>query len=265
VSQQLLVVRLSVNKLTLRKMTMVGETKQQNIRYDQNYQTVNPETSYTRSTTTNSVPRTNPTEQKYVTNSTPISGNRNKTTDKNINPALAGALMGGLIGVSLGALNGLLNGKKTSEGFNQTYKGVSSGFKNVGEGLNSTAKGLGEVVTSIGKGVTHTVVGGAQEAMEGVGEVTQQAANSVRDTAENINQAEADTANKVENTAESATSSLANKMDTTSDIVQYDQPASNLSVDELNDYNPDSTNLPNEEKSFEEKSLAEDDIMGTNY
>lgn len=239
---------------------MIGENRQQNIPYDQNYQTVNPETSYTRSANTTNASRTTPTEQKYATNSTPMSGNGNKITDKNINPVLAGALMGGLIGVSLGALNGLLNGKKTSEGFNHTFKGVNSGFKNVGEGLNSTAKGLGEVVTSVGKGVSHTVVGGAQEAIKGVGKVTQQAANSVQDTAENINQAVADTANNLKNTTESATSSLATKVDSTSDIVQYEQPVTNSSIEELNDYNVTSTDLPNEGKS-----LAEDDIMGSNY
>ncbi|MGL6344915.1 MAG: hypothetical protein ACRC80_37900, partial [Waterburya sp.] len=121
------------------------------------------------------------------------------------------------------------------------------------------AKGLGQVVTSLGKGVSHTVVGGAQEAIQGVGEATQQAANSVQDTAENINQAIADTANNVKDATESATSSLATKIDSTSDIVQYDQPATNPSVEELNDYNP-ATDLPNENKS-----LAEDDIMDSNY
>lgn len=257
----ILVVRLSVDNITVEKFTMISENRQPNIQYDQNYQTVNPETSYTRSASTTNASRTTPTEQKYATtNSTSMSENGNKITDKNINPALAGALMGGLIGVSLGALNGLLNGKRTSEGFNHTFKGVSSGFKNVGVGLNSTAKGLGQVVTSVGKGVSHTVVGGAQEAIKGVGEATQQAANSVQDTAENINQAVADTANNVKNATESATSSLATKIDSTSDIVQYDQPATNPNVEELNAYNSASTDLPNEEKS-----LAEDDIMGSNY
>ena len=236
---------------------MISENKQLDIQHDG---TVNPETFSTRSASTTNASKTTPTEQKYATtDSTPMSGNGNKTTDKNINPALAGALMGGLIGVSLGALNGLLNGKKTSEGFNHTSKGVSSGFKNVGVGLSSTAKGLGQVVTSIGKGVSYTVVGGAQEAIKGVGEATQQAANSVQDTAENVDRAVADTANKVKNATESGTSSSATKIDSTSDIVQYDRPATNPSVEELNDYNS-ASNLPNKEKSS-----PEDDIINSNY
>lgn len=257
----ILVVRLTVDNTVLEKYnTMISENRQPNIQYEQNYQTVNPETAYTRSASTTNASRTTPTEQKYTTNGTPMSETGNKITDKNVNPVLAGALIGGLIGVSFGVLNGLLNGKKTSEGLNHTFKGVSSGFKNVGEGLNSTAKGLGEVVTSIGKGVSHTVVGGAQEAIKGVGEVTQQVANSVQDTAENINQTVADTADNVKKTTELATSSLATKIDSTSDIVQYEQPATNSSVKELKDYNAASTDLPNEGKS-----LAEDDIMRSDY
>ena len=51
------------------------------------------------------------------------------------------------------------------------------------------------------------------------------------------------------------------KIDSTSDIVQDYQPATNPNVEELNDYNYSaSIDLPNEEKS-----LAEDDIMRSNY